>query len=223
MPSTESWFETVEGDALQQGDFFAACPSPIIPEDLPTDIKSKDEIPLAFELYNAVILTQSCDLVSKNPKRVMLCPHWPLSKFHQIFGVPEWSPEAMKKIEKKAEAKRENLQREHEGLSEKQLDKLADDYQRRVNARDSFLENLRRGGQNNIHMLAACELDDFGAEIQLVDFKSTFILPFAYLKNRAVQGKRLRLKSPYREHLSQAFARYFMRVGLPSDVPPFKK
>jgi hypothetical protein len=26
---------------------------------------------------------------------------------------------------------------------------------------------------------------------------------------------------PYREHLSQAFARYFMRVGLPSDIPSF--
>jgi len=28
---------------------------------------------------------------------------------------------------------------------------------------------------------------------------------------------------PYREHLSQAFARYFMRVGLPQDITPFKK
>lgn len=28
----------------------------------------------------------------------------------------------------------------------------------------------------------------------------------------------LRLLPPYREHLSQAFARYFMRVGLPQDL-----
>lgn len=31
-------------------------------------------------------------------------------------------------------------------------------------------------------------------------------------------GKRLRLCPPYREHLSQAFARYFMRVGLPINI-----
>jgi hypothetical protein len=34
-------------------------------------------------------------------------------------------------------------------------------------------------------------------------------------------GRRLRLLPPYREHLSQAFARFFMRVGLPVDIPPF--
>ena len=26
---------------------------------------------------------------------------------------------------------------------------------------------------------------------------------------------------PHREHLSQAFARFFMRVGLPIDIAPF--
>jgi hypothetical protein len=26
---------------------------------------------------------------------------------------------------------------------------------------------------------------------------------------------------PYREHLAQAFARYFMRVGLPREAHPF--
>ena len=31
------------------------------------------------------------------------------------------------------------------------------------------------------------------------------------------------LLPPYREHLSQAFARFFMRVGLPLDIAPFHK
>jgi hypothetical protein len=40
------------------------------------------------------------------------------------------------------------------------------------------------------------------------------------MRQRAVRaGDRLRLLPPYREHLSQAFARYFMRVGLPQDIP----
>jgi hypothetical protein len=37
----------------------------------------------------------------------------------------------------------------------------------------------------------------------------------------AALGNRWRLQSPFLEHFSQAFARFFMRVGLPSAVPPF--
>src|SRR5262249_39772943 len=36
-------------------------------------------------------------------------------------------------------------------------------------------------------------------------------------------AEELRLHSPYREHLAQAFARYFMRVGLPHDARAFEK
>jgi hypothetical protein len=41
------------------------------------------------------------------------------------------------------------------------------------------------------------------------------------VRSRAKAAKRLRLLPPYREHLSQSFARFFMRVGLPIDIPPF--
>lgn len=34
------------------------------------------------------------------------------------------------------------------------------------------------------------------------------------------KGDGLRLHPPYREHLSQAFARFFLRVGLAGDIPP---
>lgn len=43
------------------------------------------------------------------------------------------------------------------------------------------------------------------------------------MKVIANQEKRLSLMSPYKEHLSQAFARFFMRVGLPIDISEFKK
>ena len=47
-------------------------------------------------------------------------------------------------------------------------------------------------------------------------------LPVAYLVERTRQpGPRWRLRSPYLEHCSQAFARFFMRVGLPGTIPPF--
>lgn len=74
------------------------------------------------------------------------------------------------------------------------------------------------------HMLAACDLEGFEHEIQIVDFRTVFSVPFGFLTELARRrpNKRLRLRSPYREHLSQAFARFFMRVGLPADIPPFK-
>lgn len=58
----------------------------------------------------------------------------------------------------------------------------------------------------------------------VVDFHRLFVLPKAFVSQYAASlGPRLRLRSPYREHLAQAFARYFMRVGLPHDAKAFEK
>ncbi len=84
-------------------------------------------------------------------------------------------------------------------------------------------EEVRRGNVPAYHMLAACDLEGFHHEIQIVDFRTVFSVPFDFLTEFASQPeKRLRLRPPYREHLSQAFARFFMRVGLPADIPPFR-
>ena len=58
----------------------------------------------------------------------------------------------------------------------------------------------------------------------IVDFHRLFVLPKAVLTAVAqAAGPRLRLRSPYREHLAQALARYFMRVGLPHDAQAFER
>lgn len=58
----------------------------------------------------------------------------------------------------------------------------------------------------------------------VVDFHWLHTLPKTFLTGFAASlGPRLRLRSPYREHLAQAFARYFMRVGLPHDARAFEK
>src|SRR5205823_3546630 len=58
----------------------------------------------------------------------------------------------------------------------------------------------------------------------VVDFHRLFTLPKVFVSRFAASsGLRLRLRSPYREHLAQAFARYFMRVGLPHDARAFEK
>ena len=71
-------------------------------------------------------------------------------------------------------------------------------------------------------MLAAHQDETFSEGVRLVDFRRTWSLPIGFLGQRA-DRPHLRLITPYREHLSQAFARFFMRVGLPSDIPPFRK
>jgi hypothetical protein len=177
------WYEIVEGDDLEQGDIFEACPvfaivSPFSFEQYRTTGASA---PFDVLERDVVIITQSCDLVKDHPKvnEVILCPIWNLDKF-----------------------------------SEKNV------YARHAKGR----EEIRQGKQHGFHMLNTCHLPNFERPIRLVDFHRVFSLPLEFIRGLAqARGKRLRLLPPYREHLGQAFVRYFMRVGLPVDIPSFKK
>ena len=83
-------------------------------------------------------------------------------------------------------------------------------------------EDARRGNLPGVHLLNACDLSGFECGPRIVDFRRCHSVSVAHFRNLAVEaGERLRLMPPYREHLSQAYARFFMRVGLPVDIPPF--
>ena len=83
-------------------------------------------------------------------------------------------------------------------------------------------EKIRRGEVFGYHMLNKCDDAAFHDDHLVVDFRSVFSLPLEFLRNFVLlSSKRLRLLPPYREHLSQAFARFFMRVGLPTEIPRF--
>lgn len=89
------------------------------------------------------------------------------------------------------------------------------------------LSLIQKGYMPAYHMLHACELPEKRRSVHIVDFRTVYSVPYDYLKQFAVgHGQRVRLNSPYKEHLSQAFARFFMRVGLPQNVvltkPPKK-
>ena len=83
------------------------------------------------------------------------------------------------------------------------------------------LEDARRGNLPGFHMLAESSEAGFTQEGRIVDFRKIYTLPVKYLQARG-NKLHLRLLPPYREHLSQGFARFFMRVGLPMDIPPFR-
>ena len=69
---------------------------------------------------------------------------------------------------------------------------------------------------------AMLEMSPFEAcpmERRVVNLGEIYSLPIELARQvAATQTPRLRLLPPYREHLSQAFARFFMRVGLPQDI-----
>lgn len=84
-------------------------------------------------------------------------------------------------------------------------------------------ERVRQGRVEGLHLLASQATPEDNRACLVADFRGIYSLPVEYLKEHAAQlGKRWRLKSPYLEHFSQAFARFFMRVGLPSSIPPFE-
>ncbi len=84
--------------------------------------------------------------------------------------------------------------------------------------RDRKLAALKQGNIPGYHLLNRDETNGI-ASFLVVDFRNVYGVNFSFLKGHAAKmNRRQRLLPPYREHLSQAFARFFMRVGLPSDI-----
>jgi len=81
-----------------------------------------------------------------------------------------------------------------------------------------FCKTVKSGFVWNLSMLNRCT--DPQAEHRIVDFRQVYSTPRMVIEKALAHrgGTRLRLRPPYREHLSQAFARFFMRVGLPIDI-----
>jgi hypothetical protein len=170
------WYDVIECETnLEQGDFISACPI-IVPPN--SNLTVSGEVDIQVNEYDVVVMSQSCDLIERKIKLVIVCPMWSLSAFEE-----------------------ENLDFKSKGAK----------------------ENLRQGKYIGLHLLNKCEIPQHGRDYLIVDFRSIYSVDLEFIEFLAKQrGKRLRLLPPYREHLSQAFSRFFMRVGLPMDIPPFK-
>ena len=84
-------------------------------------------------------------------------------------------------------------------------------------------ENARKGKYPGYHVLNKCEMPGQKLDFMIVDLRRVFTLSVSAVRAFAEESKeRVRLLPPYREHLAQAFARFFMRIGLPVDIPSFK-
>jgi len=79
---------------------------------------------------------------------------------------------------------------------------------------------LARDAQPGFHVLNRVLERGMEHDFLVVDFHNAFSVPTGQLRDQveAMTTPRLRLRSPYREDLAQAFARYFMRVALPTRL-----
>jgi hypothetical protein len=84
----------------------------------------------------------------------------------------------------------------------------------------SHCKDISEGFAWHLSMLNSGEAGGMKTDHRVVDFHHVHSVPRQFLESVIRQrGKgRLRLRAPYREHLSQAFARFFMRVGLPESI-----
>ena len=81
--------------------------------------------------------------------------------------------------------------------------------------------NLERGRLHAYHLLNLCDIAGYEAPHLVADFGDAFSIPLDYATALAGEfAQRVRLLPPYREHLAQMFARFYMRIGLPVDVAP---
>jgi len=185
---SREWYGKVAADShLDQGDLIPDCPiaswrgqagrlgtSP----DALSILKSR----LEFSLVDVIVMTQTCDLAQRKAHEVILCPHYSLGDYREVWNEAQQN-------------------RSDRGWRK-------------------FLDHIVKGYVWNLAVLNSEDGDGYHADHRIVDFHEVFSLPRDFLESwtpNEAEG-RLRLLPPYREHLSQAFARFFMRVGLPTDI-----
>jgi len=85
---------------------------------------------------------------------------------------------------------------------------------------DKQCDFIRAGYSWNLAMLNQGSYRRSRLEHRIVDFHEIYTVPRIFLKSYLTEkaDPRWRLLPPYREHLSQAFARFFMRIGLPQNI-----
>ncbi len=89
--------------------------------------------------------------------------------------------------------------------------------------RSDAWNKAKKGQFPAYHVLNRCVVEAHNFDYSIVDLRRVFSQNVNVVREFAASQKsRIRLRPPYREHLSQAFARFFMRVGLPVDIPDFR-
>lgn len=185
------WYELVDhGKPVTQGDIIFDCPLITWQAHRLDKQESKESEILKNAIEgiaaDVVTMTQACDLEYNKVSSVILCPHFSLEEYRQL-----WESE---------------MQKRNQTVTQR--------------AWRSHCDDICEGFVWNLTMLNSARISDLSIDSRIVDFHEVFTVPRQFLESllRQRNARRFRLLPPYRENLSQAFARFFMRVGLPIPI-----
>lgn len=87
------------------------------------------------------------------------------------------------------------------------------------NFEKNYQKEVMRGRRPSQYMLDQCDLPGLRFKHQIIDFRAVYSLPLAFVKEFVKSlGRRVRVRSPYKEKFSRAFGDYYSRVALPRDI-----
>jgi hypothetical protein len=80
------WYEITTGESLRQCDILMGCPILRIAGKLQWPISQSGTLPLQFEKYDSIVLTQSCDLENEKVEDILLAQviAWPTLVQHEL-------------------------------------------------------------------------------------------------------------------------------------------
>jgi hypothetical protein len=186
---SEPWYDVVKSDArVTQGDLILDCPVTAWKEGFAADPNEPDALVGGIEAVALDVVVMS---------QACDLEH---NKISNVVLCPHRSLVEFKAV---WEA----------GLRERQQNPTSKAWSR-------TFTDLREGYLWNLSLLNDGAVEGRAIEHRVVDFHEVFSIPRSFLEDfcRHQGQQRFRLRPPYREHLSQAFARFFMRVGLPMPV-----
>lgn len=187
----DPWYEVVDANTkLTQGDIIISCPV-VVWDSNPIPLGDNQEtetLKSAVTVIKADVLVMTQACDLEN------------NKVKNVILCPHISLEEYKK------GWQETMQKNSQSTNSKAWSK--------------FCDGIKNGYIWNLAMLNEGTIEELSLTHRVVDFQDVYTIPRTFLESLLqTRGQpRLRLRPPYREHLSQAFARFFMRVGLPVGV-----
>ncbi|MBI2388483.1 MAG: hypothetical protein HYV09_02600 [Deltaproteobacteria bacterium] len=205
-PADWPWYEVVEGDSLDQGDIIPGCLVLHAVEGENGAAAVADLRPVT-----ALVLTQTCDLAQSKVESVIVCAVWP------VTTVVLQDPVLRKEAAEAAQRNKLSMPAVDAADADARITEIID----RCKAIKKELNAIIKGERPPFAML---EKHDGvpSAALSMASFQHVYSLPRPVLARMAQKASpRLRLLPPYREHVSQAFGRYFSRIGLLQDIPRY--
>ncbi|MGG2943076.1 hypothetical protein ABEO51_08125 [Bacillus safensis] len=191
-----NWYTILSSEIpISQGDIILKC---ILPGTV-YDKEKKGFFKQQGAILDVIVMTQACDLENSKVDHVTLCPLKPLR-------------EVVKEMLLKIYPTGENHQKV-----------LDDDIKGRIkDNKVKIINELRNGSYLDFHVLNKFDKSEDVEELDymVVLLRQSYTLPIESLQAQleANNKDRISLLPPYREHLSQAYARNFFRIGLPIDI-----